>query len=474
MSKKKKDKSQPKERAYKIKVPVYTTSMLNQNVGFFENVTCDEMIKFAKDKIEKYAFPLKSTTRNKTLMTVIKGVKAEEVALGRDKALLLQISAYNTNFHDGYFEGVERIDITKDNKIGKDSNFVLLVPRIKGLTEESYTCYFLMFIYEEPTKQSYEVSKLAKRLVREIIQIPVENTTLQGVADVQDTLDLADDIFRTEEILFGDIGPDLVQPDALGVGEEFHFRMVLADGGRGVLAGRAAPVVRAGGELMLHAGIDQNEAVAFRIEREVLVLHRLAVQADEGTRLAEQGRELVHDAALDAAVIVLGALADSRELELVDTIVKNVVQGEGEGALEGGAGTQAGAQGHVAREHGVEALHLAAALDGLAADAENVARPLLLGLVLLLEAELHVFVVIEGVGPHFRGAVDLDRGHDAAIDGAREDVAAVIIRMFADQVDASRGGIYVTFGAEQGLEFFLDFGFHIVIVLVLYLSNFQI
>lgn len=179
MSKRKKTKMNiPKERTYKIKVPVYTTSMIDKEVGFFENITYDELIKFAKDRICKYSFPLSSSMLNKTLMTVIKSVKVEDVLLGSDKALLLQISAYDTNFHDGYFEGEERIDITKENKIGKDSNFVLLVPRIKGLTPESYTCYFLMFVYEDPTKLNGEVSKFAKLVAKHIIQVPVENIKL--------------------------------------------------------------------------------------------------------------------------------------------------------------------------------------------------------------------------------------------------------------------------------------------------------
>ena len=152
--------------------------MLDKEVGFFEDVTIDELIKFAKDSIENFKFPLESPTRNKTLMTVIKGIKADEVSLGSDKALLLQISAYDTNFYDGYFEGDERIDITKNNRIGKESNYVLLVPRKKGLTPESYTCYFLMFVYEDPTKQSGEVSKLAKLTTREIVKVPVENIKL--------------------------------------------------------------------------------------------------------------------------------------------------------------------------------------------------------------------------------------------------------------------------------------------------------
>lgn len=181
MTRRKKTKEQkPKEKSYKIKVPVYTTSMLDKESGLllFEDVSYDDLIRFAKERITKFQFPLSSPTRNKTLMTVIKGIKVKDVELGSDKALLLRISAYDTNFYDGYFEGDERIDITKDNKIGKDSNFVLLVPRKKGLTQDSYTCYFLMFVYEDPTKQSGEVSKLAKLVAKEVIQVPVENIKL--------------------------------------------------------------------------------------------------------------------------------------------------------------------------------------------------------------------------------------------------------------------------------------------------------
>ena len=85
---KNKEQKQPKEKTYKIKVPVYTTSMLDKEVGLFEDVTYDDMIRFVKDRIAKYAFPLASPTRNKTLMTVVKSINVEEVSLGCDKALL--------------------------------------------------------------------------------------------------------------------------------------------------------------------------------------------------------------------------------------------------------------------------------------------------------------------------------------------------------------------------------------------------
>ena len=60
--------------------------------------------------------------------------------------------------------------------------------------------------------------------------------------------------------------------------EEFHFRMVLADGRGRVFAGGPALVVCRRGEFVLHAGVDQDHLVPHGIEREILVFQRLAAQ----------------------------------------------------------------------------------------------------------------------------------------------------------------------------------------------------
>ena len=179
----KKNKKQPKEKEYTIKIPVYTTSMFDRNDGFYGNISYDEMLQFVTKRIKDYAYPLISDTRNKTLKTVINDIKVEEVLLGSDKALLLQISAYDTNFYDGYFEGETRINIAKNHKIGKESNYVMFFPRIKGLTPESYTCYFLMLVYEDPNKLNSEVSKLARLVAKEIIKVPIEKIKLPVIMD---------------------------------------------------------------------------------------------------------------------------------------------------------------------------------------------------------------------------------------------------------------------------------------------------
>ena len=176
-------KKETKEKSYNIKVPVYTTTMLDQTVGLFENVSYNDMIQMIKGKLSKFSTPISSSNRNKTKQTVINGITCHDITIEDVPALLLQISAFNTNMYDGYFEANEKIQITKDNKIGSDTNYVLLYPRIKGLSAETYTCYFLLLVYEDPTKDNGEVCRLAKIVVNKILEIPIQNIKMPMIFD---------------------------------------------------------------------------------------------------------------------------------------------------------------------------------------------------------------------------------------------------------------------------------------------------
>ena len=157
--------------------------MMDYEEGFLNRVTYDEMISYLKGKLAKYTLPISSDNRNKTKKTVISKIIPSDVKIGDVPALLLQINAFNTNLYDGYFEGSERIQFTRDNKIGSESNFVLFYPRINGLSPGHYTCYFLMLAYEDPTKDSGEVSKLAKIVAKQILNVPVQNIKISMILD---------------------------------------------------------------------------------------------------------------------------------------------------------------------------------------------------------------------------------------------------------------------------------------------------
>ena len=64
------------------------------------------------------------------------------------------------------------------------------------------------------------------------------------------------------------------------------------------------------------------------------------------------------------------------------------------------------------------------------------------------------------------GAVEFDLGDDAFVDGSGEHVSAVIVGVFAYEVDAPCGRELGAALSEEGNELFVDFVFHFMVVLV--------
>lgn len=172
-----------KPKVYSIKMPVYTTSTMDKEEGMFGKATYEEMIAFLINRLSSFSSPISTDNRNKTKKTVISKINSTQVTIGDVPALLLQINAFNTNLYDGYFEGSEKINFTRDNKIGSDSNYVLFYPRIVGLSEEKYTCYFLMLVYEDPTKDSGEVSRIAKIVSNKVLNVPIQNIKMSMILE---------------------------------------------------------------------------------------------------------------------------------------------------------------------------------------------------------------------------------------------------------------------------------------------------
>ena len=279
---------------------------------------------------------------------------------------------------------------------------------------------------------------------------------LQSLADVEHPFLLADDITGPFVVLLRDPVPDGIELLHRSSAQELlpeHLRHTLARG--------AAVVVGRTHQLVLHARIDEHQPVALRIEREVGVLQRAAVQPDQVALLAEHRGELVHDAAVHAAVVVLGGLADLRQLELVDAAAAEVVQREGVGRFQRRRRGHARSQRHVARENRVETADRPAALADLAADAENIPRPALGRLVRLLEAELRRFAQIERIGAHTIRTVEPDGRHDALVHGSGEDETSVVVGMFADQIDTPRRGEQHGARTVKLFEFLAGFLFHL-------------
>ena len=93
-----------KPKTYSIKMPVYTTSMMDEEEGLFGKATYDEMMVFLRNRLSSFSSPISTDNRNKTKKTVISKIDSTEVSIGNVPSLLLQINAFNTNLYDGYFE----------------------------------------------------------------------------------------------------------------------------------------------------------------------------------------------------------------------------------------------------------------------------------------------------------------------------------------------------------------------------------
>lgn len=167
-----------KAKVYTVKVPVYTSEMIENPQDMFGGITYDEMVSYINIKINNFNnanIPLVFENRNKTRRTVIDNITTTSHNLDSIPGVLLRISAYGTNFYDGYIETERKIKFKKNYKIGSDTNFVFIYPVIKGLKSSKYTRYFIILIYEDPTKSNDEIAKVAKNVLNKILEIPVAN-----------------------------------------------------------------------------------------------------------------------------------------------------------------------------------------------------------------------------------------------------------------------------------------------------------
>ena len=175
--------SKPKEKSYKIQVPVFSTEIIEEGNVLFSD-TYQNLIGAIKQKLNDYDGRLSFENRNKTQRTVVSNINCTDHTIGGIPCILLQISAYSTNLFDGYFEDEERHQFEKENRIGSDNNFVLIYPVITGLESHNYTRYFLILVYDDPNKEdSNHLIRIAKYIAKDILSIPVKNIKPKTVLD---------------------------------------------------------------------------------------------------------------------------------------------------------------------------------------------------------------------------------------------------------------------------------------------------
>lgn len=173
-----------KEKLYKIKIPVYSSELLEKKKGLFNGHTYKDMIDFLDSELKLYAEKkpkLSRKIRNKVKEMEIQNIEKIESSIGGIPVRLIKISAYNTNLVDGYLETKEKITFSKKDKIGSETNFMLLYPIIIGLNEEDYQYQWQILFYEDPTKDNRELVSICKTVLEKVFRIKVRNIKLDRV-----------------------------------------------------------------------------------------------------------------------------------------------------------------------------------------------------------------------------------------------------------------------------------------------------
>ena len=176
------------------------------------------------------------------------------------------------------------------------------------------------------------------------------------------------------------------------------MRVFFLDSGNGSLAALAALIVCGRSKFVFYYGIYQYQAVAFRLEREVLIFQRAAIQTDKAAFFTEYGSKLVHDATVNAAVVVFRSLTYFSQFEFVDFIVaEQVVQCISISTFQCSGRGHTCTQRHIACKSGIESFHFYTAFNHFAAYTENISCPAGAGSVFFVQTEFHIIFQIDGI-----------------------------------------------------------------------------
>lgn len=170
-----------KENPYKIKVPVYSSELIEKNNGLFEVLSYVNMVEHVDKKISDYILhkpPVKRKKRSKVKEIEIQNVESFEYFVETIPCRLLKITAFNTNLIDGFLETDTKINLSKSDKLGSETNYMLLYPRILGLSHNSCNFQWRILVYEDPTKENFEIVSICKLVLNKILNIKIKNIKL--------------------------------------------------------------------------------------------------------------------------------------------------------------------------------------------------------------------------------------------------------------------------------------------------------
>ena len=164
----------------KIKVPIYISSLIKDPVESYP-----EMCQRIEDLIRAYNNrrpddKLSITQRTKLKQKVIKYIHTDkyffDIEDENTPALLLRIEEYKKNNKDLYIEtptAPSARDITPEDKIGSNFNYVLLYPLLheyNNITENRWVA----FVYNDPSKEDTDIKTTVYSVLSKILGLQVK------------------------------------------------------------------------------------------------------------------------------------------------------------------------------------------------------------------------------------------------------------------------------------------------------------
>ena len=175
------DKNDNKNKEYSIKIPVFLTDERESVETLFGTTICSDMVTIVKEQIGKYNsdtnWHVTSDKRSKTSVTGVNKIDCTDCKIQGSDCLLLQITAYRTKLYDGYYQGHDEnnIIIFKENdKLCSNTHFILLYPKLVGI-KSPYKLFWYVLVYEDPSKNNEEVTRVAKLIMKDVFKYPIRN-----------------------------------------------------------------------------------------------------------------------------------------------------------------------------------------------------------------------------------------------------------------------------------------------------------
>lgn len=175
----------PKTNKLLIKVPVYISQAIEREKEDFDifRTTPESLINDAKILIDKYNESQRtifSEKRTKTTTIGIKRVETSDVNFNKDACLLLKVTSFKSNLLDGFLasENIQQKEIRfkQDDQLCSDTNYFILYPTIfQDIEKNIIQAYWHIFVYDDPSKDNFDMASIARLLMKEIIKVPIHN-----------------------------------------------------------------------------------------------------------------------------------------------------------------------------------------------------------------------------------------------------------------------------------------------------------